>query len=194
MNTKVATLSLLAFVVLYTLPVAAAAQARSLTVADYQHAEKFLGINTRPLLDHDVSRVRWVDDDHFWYVEHDAEGDHFRTADAATGTISPAFDQDKMAATLSKAMDKPIKAGKLPISDFSVTDKGLYDISMRGKHFLCDLSGKAECTAKAKAKAEKTRLRLMLSRAGCHQTKSPRPLFATGICGYAMWPRGKKRN
>ncbi len=136
-------------------PLSAAAQTQSLSLKDYQHAEKLLAINTRPLLDHVVSRVTWVDDSHFWYVEHDARGDHFLAVDAASGSISPAFDQEKMANALGKMLDKPLKADKLPISDFSVTDQGTYDVSVHGKHFLCDLPGKSACTAKAAAKPAK---------------------------------------
>ncbi|MGB8636261.1 MAG: DPP IV N-terminal domain-containing protein [Rhodanobacteraceae bacterium] len=152
MNVKFATLAVFTLV---SLPVLSVAQARELTVADYQHAEKYLGFNTRPLLDNTVSRITWADDGHFWYVEHDAKGDHFLAADASSGKISPAFDQNKMAKALGKTLDKPLQADKLPVTDFSVTDKGTYDVSVHGKHFLCDLSGKAECTARITPKPAK---------------------------------------
>lgn len=142
MNSKIVGTLLLAVAAASALSLA---QARELTVADYQHAEKYLGFNTRPLLDHVVSKVNWIDDGHFSYVEQDAEGDHFRIVDAASGTIGPAFDQAKMAAALGKALDKPLKANKLPISKFKSLGGGLYDISLRGKHYRCDLSQAGEC-------------------------------------------------
>ena len=155
MSIRVASSRVIGAAALLTLCAGAVAQTRSLTVTDYQQAEKFLGFNTRSLLDHVVSRVTWVDDGHFWYVEHDVKGDHFRMVDAAAGKVSAAFDQEKMAAALGKAAGMPLKADKLPISDFIVTDAGLYDVSLRGKHFLCDLSVQAECTAKVVAKPAK---------------------------------------
>ncbi|MFS6779575.1 DPP IV N-terminal domain-containing protein, partial [Staphylococcus aureus] len=36
--------------------------------------------------------------------------------------------------------------------DFSVQKDGRYDIDLMGKHYLCDLSGAGDCTAKAAAK------------------------------------------
>ncbi|MGH8153987.1 MAG: hypothetical protein ACREP0_01920, partial [Rhodanobacteraceae bacterium] len=51
------------------------ALARQRTDADYAQAVKFLPQNVDPLVDHDVQRVTWLDDTHFWYIDHDATGD-----------------------------------------------------------------------------------------------------------------------
>ena len=80
---------------------AANAHAHQLTEADYAHATKFLAQNVAPLVDHDVQRVNWIDDTHFWYRDHDASGDHILEMDAATGKVAPAFDQAKLAAALN---------------------------------------------------------------------------------------------
>jgi hypothetical protein len=50
----------------------ALAQGHALTTDDYARAERFLGPNTAPLVDHAIQRVTWLDDGHFWYVDHDA--------------------------------------------------------------------------------------------------------------------------
>src|SRR6185437_11023816 len=63
----------------------AMAQGRTLTAQDYARAEHYMSYNTMPLVDHDVQRVKWLDDTHFWYVDHDAGGDHVMTMDTATG-------------------------------------------------------------------------------------------------------------
>jgi dipeptidyl aminopeptidase/acylaminoacyl peptidase len=132
----------------------AMAQGRTLTAQDYARAERFMIYNTAPLVDHDVQRVKWLDGTHFWYVDHDASGDHVMEMDAATGKAAPAFDQARLAAALAKATGKPVPANKVPPRgfDFSVQKDGRYDIELKGKHYLCDLKGAGECTAKVVAK------------------------------------------
>ncbi len=130
------------------------AQGRVLTAQDYAQAERFMSYNTMPLVDHDVQRVKWLDNTHFWYRDHDASGDRVMEMDTATGKAAPAFDQAKLAAALSKVTGKPVPANKVPAYgfDFSVKPDGHYDIDLMGKHYQCDLKGAGECTAKAAAK------------------------------------------
>jgi len=128
------------------------AQARQLTDADYAHAVKFLAQNTDPLVDHDVQRVKWLDATHFWYIDHDASGDHILEMDAATGMAGPAFDQQKLAAALGKARDKTVDARKWPRSgfDFHVLPDGSLDVQLGNDWYRCDLSGVGVCTARDK--------------------------------------------
>ena len=131
----------------------ALAKERTLTAQDYAQAERFMYYNTAPLVDHDVQRVHWLDDTHFWYIDHDANGDRVMEMDTASGKAAPAFDLASLAAALSKATGKPVPADKLPRGlDFSVQENGRYDVELRGKHYLCDLGGTGECAAKAVAK------------------------------------------
>ncbi len=132
----------------------AMAQGRTLTAQDYAQAERFMSYNTAPLVNHDVQRVKWLDDTRFWYRDHDASGDHVMIMDTATGKAAPAFEQGKLAAALSRATGKPVAADKVPARgfDFSVGKDGRYDIELSGKHYLCDLEGAGECKAKAVAK------------------------------------------
>ena len=74
------------------------AQGRVLNDADYARAERFVGYTTLPLVDHAVTSVTWLDDGHFWYRDHDANGDRFLVMDARTGTATPAFDRERLAA------------------------------------------------------------------------------------------------
>lgn len=129
------------------LSMGAAAQGRTLTNDDYARAERYVGYNVTPLVDHAVQTVNWLDDTHFWYRDHDATGDHYQRFDVATGKAEPAFDQAKLAAALSKAIGKPVNAMKLGITSYSVAADGRLDLDLRGKHYLCDTKGKAECTA-----------------------------------------------
>jgi len=128
------------------------AHARQLTDADYARAVKFLPQSTDPLVDHDVQRVKWLDDTHFWYRDHDASGDHIMEMDVTTGKIAPAFDQAKLAAALGEARGKAMKATKWPARgfDFRVLPGGDLDVQLGDNWFRCDLSGVGVCTARDK--------------------------------------------
>ena len=79
-----------------------AAQGSTLGANDCARAEHFLIYNTMPLVDHAVQKVDWLDDSHFWYRDHDINGDHFVQMDVASGKTTPLFDQVKLAAALGK--------------------------------------------------------------------------------------------
>src|SRR5690606_23776949 len=140
------------------LPSPAAAQGKVLTDADYARAERFVGYNTVPLVDHMVTRVTWLGDDHFWYRDHDAGGDSFRVVDAATGQAGFAFDRDRLAAALGKATGKPVKADKLPVTGFSIRDDGGFEIDLRGTRYLCDADA-GGCTEVARKGGEEPGVR-----------------------------------
>ncbi|MGH8318264.1 MAG: DPP IV N-terminal domain-containing protein [Steroidobacteraceae bacterium] len=126
----------------------ALAQGRSLTAQDYAQAARFMPYNTGPLVDHDVQRVKWLGNRRFWYMDHDSGGDHYRVMTAATGKVAPLFDQQKLAAALSKAIGKPVAATKLSISAVRI-EHGRYDITRNDKHYICDLTGAGSCVSKA---------------------------------------------
>ncbi|QOW24658.1 S9 family peptidase [Lysobacter sp. H23M47] len=131
-----------------TAPTAGAQDAMpSVTAADYARAEAFMGYNTTPLLDHAVNTVIWQDDGHFWFRDHDADGDHFRRVDAATGTISDAFDRELLAKALADATGKPANATKLAVTAFKVAEDGRFDLTVAKQRYLCDLQDKSVCVA-----------------------------------------------
>ncbi len=138
---------LIGALVMGTLSAGAAAQGRALTADDYARAERFVGYNTTPLVEHAVQSVTWLDNDHFWYRDHDASGDHYLRFDTATGKAEPAFNQARLATALSKLVGKPVDASKLGLTNFIVTADGRLDVDLRGKHYLCDLKAAAVCTA-----------------------------------------------
>ncbi|MGY0618079.1 DPP IV N-terminal domain-containing protein [Lysobacter sp. A378] len=130
------------------LPAAAQDAPRDLTADDYARAEAFLGYNTTPLLDHAVNTVVWQDDDHFWFRDHDADGDHFWRVEAATGKATSAFDRDLLAAALTDAGAEDVDVTKLAIADVQIAADGRLDISLRNKqHYLCDLQAAPACVA-----------------------------------------------
>jgi len=132
----------------------ALAHGRVLTAEDYARAERFMGYNTLPLVDHDVRRVKWLDDRHFWYRDHDAQGDRIMEMDTATGKATRLFDQAQLAAALSKASGKQIAAGDFPRSfNFDVRENGRYDVELEGRHYLCDVQGAVDCKRVAGGRA-----------------------------------------
>jgi len=91
-----------------------AQQGPQLTAKDYEHAEKFLNYNTAPLIDHESPRAVWFDGDKFWYRTLTAKGSEFILVDPVKKTRAAAFDQQKLAASLSKATGKQYEADMLP--------------------------------------------------------------------------------
>ncbi len=126
---------------------AALARGRQLTAQDYARAERFMPYNTRPLLDHAVYRVHWLDDRRFWYIDHDAAGDHYRVMDVA-GKVTRAFNQIKLAAALSVATGKAVMARKLSISAIRILPDERFDLTRKGKRYVCDLQGLGHCVNK----------------------------------------------
>jgi len=122
---------------------------QSLTAADYQHAEKFMGYNTSPLVFHNV-RAHWLPDDRLWYRDVGPDGSEFVLFDAAHPTRQPAFDHAKIAAAFSAAAGKTYTAMRLPFIsfDFSADGKSI-SFSVQAKHWTCDLQG-THCAADSK--------------------------------------------
>ena len=152
MASKIGKSRLFGALVATTLATGASAQGRTLSADDYARAERFVGYHTTPLVDHAVQKVTWLDDARFWYVDHDAQGDHYRVMDVAHGTRAAAFDQAKLAAALSVATAKPVKANKLGIRDYAVLADGRLEVRLADTRYLCDLqAAKPGCTERAKA-------------------------------------------
>lgn len=146
MSLMIGSSRVLGALVLGSLSAGVAAQGRTLSANDYAQAERFMGYNTAPLVDHAVQKVDWLDAGHFWYVDHDATGDHFVRMDVASGKTAPLFDQAKLAAALGKVGGKSVDAGKLPVRSYKLMADGRIDVGVRGKHYACDLAAvEASC-------------------------------------------------
>ncbi|KQZ79503.1 peptidase S9 [Rhodanobacter sp. Root561] len=146
MSLMIGSSRVLGALVLGSLSAGVAAQGRTLSANDYAQAERFMGYNTAPLVDHAVQKVDWLDAGHFWYVDHDATGDHFVRMDVTSGKTAPLFDQAKLAAALGKVGGKSVDAGKLPVRSYKLMADGRIDVGVRGKHYACDLAAvEASC-------------------------------------------------
>jgi dipeptidyl aminopeptidase/acylaminoacyl peptidase len=81
------------------------------------------------------------DNTRFWY-RNDLRGGarEFIVVDADAGTRVPAFDHERLAAALSKALDQPVNADHLPFDaiEFADNDKSVR-FTISGKSWKCDL-------------------------------------------------------
>jgi dipeptidyl-peptidase-4 len=127
-----------------------AASPRSLTDADYAHAEQFLGYNTAKLVTGTVEHLTWLapqgsagerlPEERFWYSTMTPDGPRIMLADPAHKTQALAFDHDRIAAALSQATGGSFTAAKLPLSGFELSpDAKTAIFHVRGERWKCDI-------------------------------------------------------
>jgi len=103
--------------------------------------------NVNPLVFHTVEHPKWMSDDRFWYRDRGPDGMTFTLVDPATGTKSPAFDQEKLAAALTAAAGgkKKFDAHHLAITDIALSDPQTAFVNVSGLTMRCDLGGSVKC-------------------------------------------------
>jgi len=115
-------------------------QGSALTATDYAHAETLLSYGTEPLVDNGPARPNWMAGDKFWYRTLTAQGSEFILVNPAKGTRSPAFDQQKLAVSLSTATGQTISGNHLPFQQIRFSADGKYvSFHAAGKNWNCDL-------------------------------------------------------
>ncbi len=125
---------------------AIAQQTPALTAKDYDHAADFLSFNTQKYTDHSTVRPHWVSGDKFWYRDLNANGSDFILINAANGKRAAAFDQKKLAASLSAATGKSYEPQMLPFETFTFSDdeRAIF-FNANGRQWKCDLQN-YQCT------------------------------------------------
>jgi dipeptidyl aminopeptidase/acylaminoacyl peptidase len=114
----------------------------SLTVADYQRAERMLGTFTNPLVLGATVRPTWLDDGRFWYRNTIAEGAEFVVVDPARRRRARAFDHARIAVALSAAADTTFEPFSLPVSDIAFAANGRsVTLNVRNTRYECDTAG-----------------------------------------------------
>ena len=124
--------------ILVLLPIIVAPQGKQ---ADYERAsglrEKFqsLALNI-------VGQTTWIEKSHrFWYRKTTNGGFEFEIMDAESLVKKPAFDHEKLAASLSAAVGETYKAEKLPIRFITFTDgEKAIEFEIGDWKWRCDLS------------------------------------------------------
>lgn len=117
---------------------------RTYTAQDYSQAERWMGYNVNPLVDHTVSDVKYLSDGHVFFRDPSAGSVAFRIADARTGKVELAFDTNKLASALSKASGREIEGAHLRIDDYTPEAKG-FAVTVRSKNFHCTANAES-CT------------------------------------------------
>ena len=127
---------------------------RSYTANDYAQAERWMGYNVNPLVDHTVSDVKYLSDGRVFFRDPAAGAVAFRIADAGTGKTELAFDTAKLAAALTKASGREIDAAHLRIENFTPEAKG-FAVTMRSQTFHCTANAES-CTLEVPAATRST--------------------------------------
>src|SRR6266478_4610 len=91
------------------------------TLADYQRAGMLRARYQAAALNIPET-PSWLDKGGFWYRKSVAGGHEFVMVDASTGAKAPAFDHEKLAASLSKAANASYTAVTLPFNTISFAD------------------------------------------------------------------------
>src|SRR6266496_6484941 len=115
-------------------------QSNSLTTKDYEQAESLMGYNTQQFIDHGSVNPEWLPGDKFWYRTLVPNGSEFILVDPVKGTITAAFDQQKLATALSTATGRNYSSRMLPFQFLTYSPDGK-SISFRidKKQWKCDL-------------------------------------------------------
>ena len=92
----------------------------SVTLADYQRAERFLSTNTSSLVSHANVSPNWLDDGRMWYRNSTADGAEFIIVDPKAKTREHAFNHERLATALSNK-DTTYGAFGLPFRSFEYT-------------------------------------------------------------------------
>ena len=100
------------------------AQDNALTEKDYQKAESLMGYNTQKYIDRGNVTANWFGNDKFWYRVLTPQGSEFMVVDATKGTRTVAFDQQKLATTLSSATGRSYTASMLPFQTITYSADG----------------------------------------------------------------------
>lgn len=126
------------------------ATAPTVTVADYQRAEKMLAAAVNPLVIGGAVNATWLADDRFTYRSTIADGFEFMVVDPVKKTRVRAFDHERLATALAAAVGggATIDAKKLPFTSIELSDDGAsVSFDHNGKRYTCDVKGGA-CAGK----------------------------------------------
>lgn len=110
------------------------------TVDAYRFAESRLIYNTAPLVDNNTASPEWLEDGRFWYRVLTARGSEFIVVNPAKSTRNAAFDQEKLATSLSKTTGISYKPYALPFRYFRfLNNNKSIGFEIAGYEWTCDL-------------------------------------------------------
>jgi dipeptidyl aminopeptidase/acylaminoacyl peptidase len=120
--------------------------------ARYAAAEALLPHQWKTLVDAGRVKPNWVgDSDRFWYRNTRAGTTEFVLVDPDAGTRAPAFDHERLAASLAALLDQSVSATALPFAAIDLRD-GVVRFAVGTQQIDCDLDSYA-CTVVGDAPA-----------------------------------------
>ncbi len=160
------------------------------TVADYAHAEKFMGYNTTPLVFGVGAHATWLPDERFWYRDTTVQGTEFVLIDPVRGTRAPAFNHSKLAAALSAGAGTSYDAHHLPFTEFDLSADGqTISFAVKERLWKCDLQS-SHCASESSAETGAQRRR---GRGGARSdVLSPDKAQGAFIRDFNLWVRDVK--
>lgn len=112
--------------------------------ADYAKAERMLTWNTAPLVQNEVTAVRWLaDSTRFWYRVTRPNGAEFMVVDPVSLSQKPLFDHTRLANALTRteAGKASYEPSKLPFQDFTLLNgEKTLRFQSRGRWIDCDVT------------------------------------------------------
>ncbi|MBN8880402.1 MAG: DPP IV N-terminal domain-containing protein [Sphingobacteriales bacterium] len=131
-----------------------------------------------------------MEGDKFWYSVNTEKGTEFFLVDPSKKSKTPAFDQAKLAAALSKATSRNYDAYKLPFQFFSFSPDGKsISFSADSRKWKYDLKSAVVTTDASAATAEPPSPATMGRRGGFTEVVSPDGKKAAFIKDYNLWVR-----
>jgi dipeptidyl aminopeptidase/acylaminoacyl peptidase len=159
---------------------------QEITHVDYENAARHLEKNLNQYVYNSISRSEWISEHVLIYQNSVKGGQEFIRVDIATKEKSSAFDQEKLAISLSSVLGKDISAYKLPFYNYEyVNNNKSIEFNIEGDHYQYNL----ENYSLEKIKTAKQRVKRI-------EFVSPNGKLAAYIDNYNLWLRdlhsGKK--
>jgi dipeptidyl aminopeptidase/acylaminoacyl peptidase len=113
----------------------------SITAADYERAESFLGINTAELLQNNILAQYWQDDDRLIYHRSTQGGSDYILVDVQMAQKLPLFDTARLAMELATYVDEEVDGNDLSLSRLHLGEgPGQLEFDYEDRSYVLDLS------------------------------------------------------
>lgn len=109
------------------------------TLEDYKRAEKFLSVNTTPLVYGIISNITWINENEFLYTTSVDGGEKFMLGNVLEKSKEPAFDHEKMATAISEITGSKQTPHDLQLRNLTYLDQQL-SFSLQGQQYSVNLN------------------------------------------------------
>jgi len=163
------------------------------TAKDYANAERWMSYNVNSLVKHTVGGVSYLADGRVFFRDPGTGGTAYMIADPAKGTVTPAFDNEKLAAALNEAMGaaarQKLTAARLGIMSYEPETAGGFAVTASGAKFHCNAMMKCAMESAGARPAGATAPAGRRRRGGDEGNLSPDKKMAAFIRDSNLWVR-----